>query len=99
MAFNKKTAQEAGKKSSRRNIPNKATSAARERLRYLFEANIDTLQADLDQLEPYQRVKALIDLAKFVLPPLRPLDPNEAPEEPRQVTIVRQEIRSKEDLE
>lgn len=99
MAFNKKTAQEAGKKSSRKNIPNKTTNEIRQGLRYLLEANIDTLQADLDQLEPAQKVKAILDLSKLVLPPLPLLNPDEAPEEPRQVTIVRQEVRSKADLE
>jgi len=40
----------------------------------LIENNIDTLQEDLNGLEPKQRVKLLLDMAQFVVPKLRNVD-------------------------
>ena len=54
--------------------PNKATKDIRDAFSLLIENNIDTLQKDLDSLEPKQRVKLLLDMAQFVVPKLRNVD-------------------------
>lgn len=71
MSFTTETAKEAGKKSTRAGKSNKTTEETRERFKELLEANFDKIQEDLEQLAPDQRIKALLDLAKFVLPTLR----------------------------
>lgn len=43
-------------------------------LHQLFDNNIDRLQADIDRLTPALRVRALLELAKFVVPTLRAID-------------------------
>ena len=54
--------------------PNKATKDIRDAFTLLIENNIDTLQEDLNGLEPKQRVKLLLDMAQFVVPKLRSID-------------------------
>ena len=54
--------------------PNKATKDIRDAFTLLIENNIDTLQEDLNGLEPKQRVKLLLDMAQFVVPKLRNVD-------------------------
>ena len=54
--------------------PNKATKDIRDAFTLLIENNIDTLQKDLDSLEPKERVKLLLDMAQFVVPKLRSID-------------------------
>lgn len=54
--------------------PNKNTMETREMFKQLLEQNIDSLQSDIDQLEPFQRVKVLLDLAKFVVPTLKAME-------------------------
>jgi hypothetical protein len=50
---------------------NKTTSEIREQFKLLLEANLDSIQADLDQLEAKDRIKAFMDLARFVVPTLK----------------------------
>jgi len=71
MSFTSETAKEAGKKSTRAGKQNKTTEETRERFKELLEENFDKIQEDLEQLSPDQRIKVLLDLAKFVLPTLR----------------------------
>ena len=54
--------------------PNKITKDLREKFKLLIEDNVDKLQNDIEQLEPKDRIKVLIDLSKFVLPTLRATD-------------------------
>ena len=54
--------------------PNKATKDIRDAFTLLIENNIDTLQEDLNELEPKERVKLLLDMAQFVVPKLRSVD-------------------------
>ncbi len=51
--------------------PNKATSELRERVSELLEGRFDAVAADLDQMEPKDRVAAYIKLMEFVLPKQR----------------------------
>jgi len=53
---------------------NRATKDIRDAFTLLIENNIDTLQKDLDSLEPKERVKLLLDMAQFVVPKLRNVD-------------------------
>ena len=71
MAFTAETAREAGKKSSREGTPNKTTAELRERIKNVLEENFERLQEDINQLEPKDRVKVILDLAKFVIPTLK----------------------------
>lgn len=53
---------------------NVATAEIRERFNLLVENNIDKLQEDIASLEPFQRIKVIIDLSKFILPTLKCVD-------------------------
>lgn len=55
----------------KKGTPNKTTAEVRERFKGLIENNLETLQNDIEQLEPKDRVKMLMELAKFVLPTLK----------------------------
>ena len=48
--------------------PNKTTQEIKQMFQCLLEDNINTLQDDLKGLEPKDRIKAILDLAKLVLP-------------------------------
>lgn len=56
--------------------PNKVTKEIRDKFQLLVEDNIDKLQKDMDNLEPKDRIKVLIELSKFVLPTLKATDVN-----------------------
>ena len=60
-----------GRKSGTSNIDK---TNVRAKFQLLVENNIDSLQNDLNTLKPIERVKAIIDLAKFVLPTLKAID-------------------------
>lgn len=53
---------------------NKSTEKVRETFLYFVEANLDRMQEDFDQLEPKERFKILIDMAKFILPTLKAVE-------------------------
>ena len=53
---------------------NLVTKEIRNYFSNLIEMNLDTLQNDIASLEPKERVKALIELAKFVVPTLKAID-------------------------
>ena len=53
---------------------NKSTTEIRERFTLLLENNFDKLQSDIDQLEPKDRIKTVLELAKFVLPTLKAME-------------------------
>ena len=50
---------------------NKATTEIRDKFQELIESNYEQLEKDLKSLRASERVKAIIDLAKFVLPTLK----------------------------
>lgn len=74
MSLTTQQARAMGKTSSRKGIPNKATQQIREKFKDIIEGNIDKFQEDLDQLEPKERLRFLIDLSRFVLPTLKAID-------------------------
>lgn len=51
--------------------PNKVTEKIREKLNTFLTDNFDTIQSDLMELEPKERVKFYIDLLSFGLPKLK----------------------------
>ena len=53
---------------------NKVTKEIREHFTNLIEMNFETLNNDIAALSPKDRVKALIELAKFVVPTLKAID-------------------------
>jgi len=54
--------------------PNKNTVELREKFTLLLESNFEKLQKDINALEPKDRVKTLLDVAKFVVPTLKATD-------------------------
>jgi len=51
--------------------PNRNTDEIRQNFQLLIENNLTTLENDLKELEPKDRIKAILDLSKFVLPILK----------------------------
>lgn len=88
-----KEARELGKKSSRKGIPNKTTHEIRLMYKQFLTENWEKMQNDLDQLEPYERIKILLEFSKFVIPTLKSTDitldaENEGAFKPVQITGV-----------
>ncbi len=50
---------------------NKTTEEIRGKFSELLENNLETIQQDLDKLEPEERLRILLSLSKFVLPTLK----------------------------
>ena len=51
--------------------PNRNTDEIRQKFQLLIENNLTTLENDLKELKPKDRIKAILDLSKFVLPTLK----------------------------
>jgi hypothetical protein len=49
-------------------VPNKTTDELRGLFQSFVEANIETLQADFDQLKPAERLSFMERIAKLVIP-------------------------------
>lgn len=78
---NRELASRAGKLSSRKGIPNRATNEVRKSFQLLVENNLERLQNDLDELEPKDRIKFILDMAKFILPTLQAVSVDDLREE------------------
>ena len=62
---------------------NKLSVTIRETLaEVLSEYNNDTLRSDLNELKPAERIKAITNLYRLLLPPIKP----EAPEDNQDIT-------------
>jgi hypothetical protein len=53
---------------------NKTLDETRQLFKKLLDANLETLQDDLNELEPKDRVRAILDLAKFVVPQMKQVE-------------------------
>ncbi len=53
---------------------NRTTSNVREAFSLLVENNLQRLQSDLDALSPRDRIKAISELSKYVLPQLKSIE-------------------------
>ncbi len=71
MKFTEKNKFGSGRPAGSANI---ATAEIRERFNLLVENNIDKLQNDIASLEPFQRIKVILELSKFILPTLKSID-------------------------
>lgn len=61
-----------GNKTGRpKGVPNKSTNELRNIFQSLLEANLTTLQADLNKLDPKDRLSIIFKLAAFCLPTLQ----------------------------
>jgi hypothetical protein len=78
---NRELASMAGKVSSRKGVPNRATNEVRKAFQLLVENNLERLQNDLDELEPKDRIKFILDMAKFILPTLQAVSVDDLREE------------------
>ena len=58
----------------KRGVPNKNTTGVKDNLQLLVNSNMLTLEKDLRLLTPKDRVRAIIDLCKFVVPTLKAVD-------------------------
>lgn len=67
----------AGKRSSRAGVPNKANRDVREAFKMLIDNNLDRLQMDLDALRPADRLRIILELARFVIPQLQSVSLND----------------------
>ena len=54
--------------------PNRNTDEIRQNFQLLIENNLTTLENDIKELEPKDRIKAILDLSKFVLPTLKAME-------------------------
>jgi hypothetical protein len=68
---NRELASMAGRISTREGIPNRTTNEVRKAFQLLVENNLPKMQKDLDSLEPKDRIKFILDMAKFILPQLQ----------------------------
>lgn len=50
---------------------NKDTAKIRSSFQYLIENNLEQLEIDLKELRPFERIKVILELSKFVLPTLK----------------------------
>jgi len=56
--------------------PNRTTAEIRVKYQLLIDEVIDKLKEDIESLEPKDRIRAIIELSKFVLPTLKATDLN-----------------------
>lgn len=61
-------------------VLNKDTAEIRNSFQLLIEDNLKQLEQDLKALEPKDRVKAILDLSKFVIPTMRATELNDISE-------------------
>jgi hypothetical protein len=71
MAFTENNTLGKGRKVGSLNV---STATIKNNLQMLVENNLDTLDADLKALSPKDRIKAITDLCKFILPTLKQVD-------------------------
>lgn len=78
-------------------VPNKTTEQVREAFKLIVEGNLEKLKTDIEQLEPKDRIKCVLDIAKFILPTLKS---TELKDTGNNVTrIIREIIEPKENVQ
>ncbi|WP_417237375.1 hypothetical protein [Bizionia paragorgiae] len=55
----------------KKGTPNKTTEQVKQAFRLLVEENLEQLRDDIAGLEPKDRIKCVVDIAKFILPTLK----------------------------
>ena len=83
MAFteNRELASRAGKLGTRKGVGNRVTNEVRKSFKLLIENNLERLQNDLDELEPKDRIKFILEMARFILPTLQAVSVDDLREE------------------
>jgi hypothetical protein len=71
MAFTENNNLGKGRKLGSQNV---ATLSIKQNLQMLVEDNLSALDADLKALTPKDRIKAITDLCKFIVPTLKQVD-------------------------
>ena len=72
--FTKENASAYGKRSSRKGVKNKANFEIKEAFKDLLTNNLEKLQQDIDNMESVQRVNALLQVAKYLIPTLKAVE-------------------------
>lgn len=57
-----------------KNSTNKSTAEIRQAFQQLVSNNIDTLQTDLESMQPEKRVSYILKMSEFILPRLQSMD-------------------------
>jgi biopolymer transport protein ExbD len=57
---------------------NKNTVEIRNSFQYLIENNLEQLESDLKELKPFERIKVILELSKFVLPTMKAVEVTDA---------------------
>ena len=55
---------------------NRVNQPIRDKFLELLETNMERMQKDLDELEPKERIKLLLDMASFCIPKLKAIEQN-----------------------
>ena len=58
----------------KKGTPNIVTAEIRESFADVIRANLNTLENDIKTLEPKDRIKAIIDLAKYIVPTVKAVE-------------------------
>lgn len=58
--------------------PNKVTSSVRDWIQQIIDGNRDKFEADLNALEPIDRVKVISNLLQYIVPKVQSVSPEEA---------------------
>ncbi len=78
--FKEKTGRKAGE-------PNKVTAKVRDAFALLLENNLDSLQSDIDDLKPLDRIRVLIQLSEFVIPKMKSVEVSQQEQEQKSIII------------
>jgi hypothetical protein len=89
-SFKKSNMNNTGKKFGGRKagVQNKDKTNLRAIFELLVENNIEALQEDLNSLKPLDRIKAIIELSKFVLPTLKAIEHKDSNDKERISPVV-----------
>jgi len=73
----------------KKGTPNKVTDKVRSQFEELLSKNLNTLQDDIEALEPKDRIKVMLELAKFVVPQIKAfeVDFNDTTQEVKPIEI------------
>lgn len=73
----------------KKGVENKVTSDIREKFNQLLTDNLETISDDLKELSPKDRINALLQLSKFVIPQLKSTEINQVnPIESPKINII-----------
>jgi DNA phosphorothioation-dependent restriction protein DptG len=61
----------------KKGVPNRTTQQVKQMINDIINQHLETIEDDLEKLEPKERVKCIIDLMRFVLPTIRSVEVTE----------------------